>query len=247
MANIEDYNASIDAIKAITDAEVKYPNIPIEVYIQEGENLHHWCQDDKAPLKAAGLDWKVVNAISVRAGATREAQSIWNKERYTRQLAQQEWMDKSPVAYDLCDQLKHDFRFAFRKQSDLLGRVSEISDGTGDADMIQDLNDLSVLGKNNPEPLTLINFDVTKLDNAATMADDMAVILAAANGDKQKDSESKTIRDKAYTYLKEVMDEVRETGKYVFWQNHDRYIGYTSQYWKKKNRKTPREQEPLVN
>ncbi len=112
--------------------------------------------------------------------------------------------------------------------------------------MIQDLNDLAVLGKTNPEPLTLINFDVTKLDTAATMADEMAVILAAANGDKQKDSESKTIRDKAYTYLKVVLDEVRETGKYVFWKNQDRYIGYTSQYWKKKNRKTPTvQEEPL--
>ncbi len=247
MANIEDYNASIDAIKAITDAEVKYPGIPIDVYIQEAENQHHWCQDDKAALEEAGLNWEVVDAISVRAGATREAQSIWNKERYTRQLAQQEWMEKSPEAYDLRDQLLHDFRFAFRKQSDLLGRVSEINDGTGDADMIQDLNDLSVLGKTNPEPLTLINFDVTKLDSAATMADEMAVILAAANGDKQKDSESKTIRDKAYTYLKVVMDEVRETGKYVFWQNQDRYIGYTSQYWRKKNRKTPIVPEPLVD
>ena len=148
--------------------------------------------------------------------------------------------------YGLRDQLLHDFRFAFRKQSDLLGRISEISDGSGDADMIQDLNDLAVLGKTNPEPLTLINFDVTKLDTAATMADEMAVILAAANGDKQKDSESKTIRDKAYTYLKVVLDEVRETGKYVFWKNQDRYIGYTSQYWKKKNRKTPTvQEEPL--
>ncbi len=76
MANIEEYNASIDAIKAIPDAEVKYPGIPIEVYIQEAENLHHWCQDDKAALEAAGLDWEVVDAISVRAGATRETQSI---------------------------------------------------------------------------------------------------------------------------------------------------------------------------
>lgn len=238
MANIDDYNASIDAIKAIADAEVKYPGIPIEVYIQEAENLHHWCQDDKAALEAAGLNWEVADALPVRAGATREAQSIWNKERYTRQQAQQEWMEKSPEAYNLRDQLQHDFRFAFRKHSDLLGRVSEISDGSGDADMIQDLNDLSVLGKTNPEPLTLINFDGSRLDRAATLADEMAVILAAANGDKQRDSEAKTIRDRAYTYLKEVMDEVRQTGKYVFWQNHDRYIGYTSRYWKRKKTKS---------
>ena len=77
------------------------------------------------------------------------------------------------------------------------------------------------------------------------IADQNDVQIGDFNGDKHKDSESITIRNKAYTYLKEVMDEVRETGKYVFWQNHDRYVGYTSQYWKRKNRKTPVGPEPL--
>ncbi len=91
MANIEDYNASIDAIKAITDAEVKNPGIPIEVYIQEGENLCHWCQDDKAPLEAAGLDWGVVNAISVRALALHAKLNLFG----TKNVIPANWLNRS--------------------------------------------------------------------------------------------------------------------------------------------------------
>jgi hypothetical protein len=39
--------------------------------------------------------------------------------------------------------------------------VSAITDGSGHADMIQDLNDIAVLGRENPDPLTAIGFDLT--------------------------------------------------------------------------------------
>jgi hypothetical protein len=46
----------------------------------------------------------------------------------------------------------------------------------------------------------------------------------------------KIIRDKAYTHLKMLVDEVREAGKYVFRNNKNRLKGYSSSYWKKRNR-----------
>ena len=68
--------------------------------------------------------------------------------------------------------------------------------------MIQDLNDLAVLGRENTDPLTAINYDMAKLENAATLADEMAEVLAIANGDKAEQNESKLTRDRAYTHLK---------------------------------------------
>ena len=126
----------------------------------------------------------------------------------------------------------HAFRFAYRKDPLLLSRVSAVADGSGHADMIQDLNDLAVLGKANTEALTAIGFDLAQLDAAATAADEMADLLATANGEKAEQNESKTIRDKACTHLKELVDEVREAGKYLFWRTPYRYRGYVSQYRK---------------
>jgi hypothetical protein len=160
MSNRDDYLAELDVIKAVPDDETKSPNIPIDVYLQEAENMFHWSRNDKDKLTGAGLDWSIVEEIPVWVGAVREAESIWFKERFTLEEAEIAWKKESPLGYDLRNQLIHDFRYAYRKSPGLLNRVSMIADGSGNADMIQDLNDIAVLGKENIEPLEKINFDV---------------------------------------------------------------------------------------
>lgn len=238
MANKNDYATKLDAIKAIPDEDVNSPNQPVDVFLQEAENLHHWSMDDSDALKVVGITMAMIKDLPVRAGACREAQSIWNKDYRSQQEAQKDWREQSPEAYDLRDDLLQTMRFAYRKYPALLSRVAAITDGTGHADMIQDLNDIAVLGKENPELLTAIGFDITQLDLAATRADEMADLLAEANGDKADQNESKIIRDKAYTHLKELVDEIREAGKYVFRKNKNRLKGYSSQY-----RRTHRKQK----
>jgi len=246
MANIDDYNAKLEAIMALPDENVQIPTLPVEVFLQESENLHHWSTDDADQLATVGITLEMIGDLPVRAGACREAQSRWFKDRYTQQEAQKEWGIQSPTAYDLRDELLHVFRYAFRNDPVILGRVSAIAQGTGHADMIQDLNDLSVLGKENTAPLTTVGFGLEKLDTAAVLADTMADLLATANGDKAEQNESKVIRDKAYTYLKELVDEIRDAGKFLFWRNPQRYEGYISHYWKSRKKRKPEKTENVT-
>ena len=236
MANIDDYQAKLDVIQSIPDEEVQIPAIPVDVFLQEAENLYHWSLDDFNALKVVGISMVKINDLPVRAGACREAQSIWNKDYRSQQEAQKEWAKQAPEAYAFRNDLLASFRFAFRKNDSLLSRVSAITEGSGHADLIQDLNDIAVLGRENPDLLTAIGFDLTQLDLAATHADELANLLAEANGDKADPNYSKTIRDKAYTHLKVLVDEIREAGKYVFRNDKNRLNGYSSDYWKKQNR-----------
>jgi hypothetical protein len=153
---------------------------------------------------------------------------------------------QAPEAYDFRNDMLASLRFAYRKDGALLSRVSAIIDGGGHADMIQDLNDIAVLGRENPDPLTAIGFDLTQLDLAAQRADELANLLAEANGDKADPNYSKTIRDKAYTHLKELVDEIREAGKYVFRNDKNRLKGYSSDYWKKQNRSKKEENSEVT-
>ena len=237
MANIDDYNAKLADIQAIPEEEVKEPGIPVEVALQEAENLHHWSLDDAGELKVVGITMAMINELPVRAGACREAQSIWNKDFRSQQEAQKKWAEQAPEAYKFRDDLLASLRFAYRKNDALLSRVSAITEGNGHADMIQDLNDIAVLARENPDPLTAIGFDLAQLDLAATRADELADLLAEANGDKADQNESKIIRDKAYAYMKALVDEIREAGKYVFRNDKNRLKGYSSDYWRKQNRK----------
>jgi hypothetical protein len=120
--------------------------------------------------------------------------------------------------------------FAYRKQSDILGRVQSIAEGTGDADMLQDLSDLAVLGRTYPEPLQKVKFDMTLLNQAETTRTALSSLLAVASGETSRDNTAKLNRDRAYTYLKEAVDEIREHGRYVFWRDTVRVKGYASEY-----------------
>ncbi len=237
MANIDDYNDLLANIQAIPDEEVREPVIPVDVALQEAENLHHWSLDDAAALAVVGITADMINALPMRAGACREAQSIWNKDYRSQQEAQKQWAEQVPEAYAFRDDLLASMRFAYRKDEALLSRVSAITEGNGHADMIQDLNDIAVLGGAYPDPLTAIGFDLDQLDVAATRADELADLLAEANGDKADANQSKLIRDKAYTHLKALVDEIREAGKYVFRKDPNRLKGYASDYWRRQNRK----------
>ncbi len=230
MSNHDDYVAKLATIQAIPTDQLKKMSIPLDVYLQEAENLYHWCQDDKAGLTNAGLDWTLVDDLPIRAGACREAQSLWFKERFTKADAEKAWKELSPAAYDLRDDILHAMRFAYRKDDNLLKRVSEITEGSGHADMIQDLNDVAILGKENSEPLTAISFDLTLLDSAANTANEMGELYARATTDRADSSDDLLIRDQAYAHVKEAVDEIRECGQYVFWKNEARLKGYSSAY-----------------
>ncbi len=244
MSTTSDYNELLPELMAIKPADVLTPNLPIDVFVQESENLYHWCLDDEQALTGAGLDWELVTSLPARSGACREAQSLWIKERNTNQEAERLWKVEAPAAFDMRNQLVHTFRFAFRKDDGLLARVEEIAQGDTNSDMVQDLNDLAVLGKANTNLLTKVNFDLTLLDTAADLSDRMGDLLGATNGERKEVSEAMQIRDKAFTYLKLAVDEIRECGKFVFWRNPDRMKGYVSDFWQKKN--AAKEKEPPV-
>ncbi|TAJ12143.1 hypothetical protein DMA11_13880 [Marinilabiliaceae bacterium JC017] len=230
MANKDDYLAKKAEAEALANEEVKTLYMPIGIFTQEAEDLYHWALKDKVELTAAGLPEAMLEAIPVLCGATREAQSIWAEDLKTRQAAEQEWAEKSPEAFDFKDQLVHGFRYAYRNNPVILTNVATIAEGESSADMIQDLNDLAVLGRKNPEPLLAIGVDDAQLEQAAVLSDQMADLRARANGEKFDANQNKVIRDKMYTLLKRAVDEVRDCGKYVFWRDKDRLKGYVSRY-----------------
>ncbi len=243
MNNSNDLVTVQAALDAIPAGEVKEPSIPVEAFIQEAENLTLWASSDAASLAVAGITNEMIQQLPVRAGALREAQSLWFNDRHTQKQAEKDWQEQSPAALDLRDELLHAFSFAFRKDSQLRGRVSAVREGYGNDDLIQDLNDLAVLGRENTALLSLISFDESLLHQAADLADKLAPVLALANGSRQKGNEAKILRDRAYVYLKELVDEIRLAGKYVFRKDPERLVGYVSHYWKRKRGKKKEDNE----
>ena len=242
MSNVQDYEAKIDVIKSIQDKDAKSPNMPVDVYVQGAEDILSVVNDHKDKFKAISFDMSLINDLSVRCGACREAESRWHALFNTKEDAQRIWLEESPKAYFMRDDLLDVLRYAFRKNKRLLNRARNIAKGKGHSDMIQDLNDIAALGRDNPKYFKAINFDVANFEKTDDMAHRMAKVLANAHKEDGI-SEARIIRDKAYTHLKEAMDEIKEAGKFIFRYNHAIIEKFSSDYFHKMNNGQKKEDE----
>ncbi len=236
MSNLTDYEAILPMAQK-AETVVESPNMPVGIYAQEAEDLFVWSSRDKAELMAAGITENHFTRLNEAAGALRYAQSLWIQDLKARQNAEELWSKQSPEAFDLVTQLLHAFRYAYRNHADILTSVQLIAEGSGAADMIQDLSDLSLLGKNNTAPLLAINFDMALLDKASELSAHMADVLAQANGEKADSKETLQNRNQIYSFLKLFVDDIRSCGKYLFWRDEARLKGYRSEYFRKLNAK----------
>lgn len=227
----EQFDAKKPEIEAVTNPLT--PNIPVDVALQESEDLWVWCMADKTKLTAAGLNWSLVEDLPARTGACRYIQSQWQKDYKSLEEAQKEWKLKSPEAYAMRDELLHHFFYAYYNSPDLYAKTQKIAEGNSHADMVQDLSDLAALGKAYPQPLQAISLDLFVLNQAEALSDEMAALLAKVNGNKLEDNKLRILRDKAYTFMKTAVDEIRRCGQYVFWRDEMRSKGYISQFLKK--------------
>ena len=234
----EDYEKKLEEIKAIEEDQVKTPNnIPVDVYIQEANNLYQWCRNDKETLTALGLNWELVTDLPARVGALMEAESRWNEQRFSGKEAAKKWQKESPIAYDLRDDILQCFRYAFRKDDELLRKIARFPGSKAHADMIQELINLAIIGKDNPLLLKKINFDMTLLDRAYETSHRMRKLLAAANCEREEENDGKNIRDRAYTHLKEAVDRIYECGQFAFRKDDERRRGYRSNYMYKRRKR----------
>jgi hypothetical protein len=222
-------------IEVIDERIIVRPNMPVEVALQEAEDLFVWCQSDKDLLVKAGLDWTLVDDLPARTAVCRYLQSQWQKEFKEQPGIQKEWKLLSKEAYSLRNELLHHFIHAFFQHPNLLIHTKTIAKGTTHADMIQGLSDLAVLGRANPEPLkvTGLNFDL--LLTAEILSEQISSLLAKVNVNKLQKSRLRVLRDRSYTYMKIATDEIRRHGQFMFWKDAGRNKGYISKYHKKQS------------
>lgn len=227
MTNKKHYESVKKEIESIDSKDVRVPNVPIDRYLQDSEDLIRVAAEDAQKLIEVGLDSVYIKTLDQRCGAVRYLQSDWIKSSTEIKYAMQKWKEKSPEAYELRDNLLHYCRFAFRKNEVLMKVVRKIAEGTSNADMVQDLSDLASLGKDNKALLKEIKMDMKLLDRAEVLSGEMADLLSASNYSKDGGSDAKHIRDKAYTHLKEAVDEIREYARFVFHNDKNRLKKYS--------------------
>ncbi|MCW3789430.1 hypothetical protein [Plebeiibacterium sediminum] len=223
----EEFEQWKDQIENLAKENVKLPNNPIDEFTAYAENLAIEALKDKDKLEAAGLNPTYIDDLKSLSGALRYCQAMWTAEFKAMGEARQQWKIESPEAFQLKKEMLHHLSFAYRNMDDVIQKVKRIRKGSGNADMIQDLLELSVLAEKYPEPLTKIGFDTTLVSKSRTVSNEMRELLAQANGGDTA-SVIKLNRDKAFTLLQIRITEICEVGRYIFWEDPDRLSAYKS-------------------
>ena len=242
------YNERLAVIAGISDSNIEEPgNIPMNVYLQEAENLYNWCLDDKDKLTANGLNWALVDDMPARILMLRETQSIWMTSDSRSNAARKMWVEKAPSARELQKDIHRSLRFACRENQTALQQIKRLARGRKNSDMIQNLSDLAAQGRKCSDDLKTINFDLSKLDKASQLANELAGYLAQFTNRKSAWSENRKIRNQAYTHLKESVDTARLFGKFVFRMDDPRFSGYASSYSRSKNSRHKKNSKPSLD
>ena len=237
MSDNQNYLEKLRIISAIPKQAIKKPTIPVSIYIHYAEKLYQWMKDDMPEFAAAGFKISLVEDLPARISACRVAQSICVSEPDKIENACKEWLRLAPEAMDLRELLLNTYYYIFRSNDDLLYQLNLIDEDESDIDLMKDLNHLYILGKTNSEELQLINFDLFILEEAAVRSIQLSEILSDANGDNSKEKKAMDIRDQSYTYLKELIDEIKSCGRYLFWKDEKRLTGYTCDLNRNPNQK----------
>ncbi|MFA8300576.1 MAG: hypothetical protein ACEPOV_10470 [Hyphomicrobiales bacterium] len=232
-----DFNEILPIALAISKEKVKTPNMPVDIAIQEAENQYQVAKEYEQNLTDVGLQTETIELLSKCANALREAQSNWMANYHAQQEAIKNWDNKKPEGFTLQKSLSKTFRYAYRKNEKLLSNVRNIARGSSDSNMIQDISDYAKFGKNNPSYLEDINFDLTKMDDAALLSASFADLYAKAEKQKKLQYKHKEIRDRIFTILKNTLDEIRNCGKFVFDEDTVVRKLFTSNYRRKHNKK----------
>ena len=132
------------------------------------------------------------------------------------------------------------FRYAYRNSPAVLETIREIAAGSSNSDKIQDLDTLREVGIQNKQELEAVNFDVALLDTAGKTAERLGGLLAAVKVKSGQERTATEMRDRAWTFLKSVVDEVRECGKYVFHNDKIKRRRYSSPYLRRIRRRHER-------
>lgn len=233
MSNKENFDALLPKYETIVKNEIKDPNLPVDIAIDEALDLFAIASKDKMQLSTSDLDMSLIDDLPLRAGGLRYGQTLWTQVYTDKSEAEEQWKEIAIEAFELHDELLHFSKYAYRNDSKLMGVVNRIAEGYGNADMVQDLSDLAMLGTNNPEPLEGVHYQMEKLERVYELSDICGVLLGKVNGARaDNDKPAKEMRDRAFTHLKQAVDTIREAGRFVFWKDEERARQYASAYFR---------------
>jgi len=222
-----------EAIESIPDDEIVTPTMPVADVIGEAEELLKNAAADRDVLIKSGLDAALIDSLSDRIAAYAKAEANHNAVAFAKSEARKEWEKLKPEADDIKQTLIHSLRFVFKRNNmnAELKSVAEISKGKGYRDLVMDLMELHTLAEKYTDMLAKVGVDNKVINDANVMFGKLRKLLGDINTQPKDVAAAKKTAQKAYTYLWQAVDEIREVGQFAFWKDEKKADLYRSDFY----------------
>jgi hypothetical protein len=226
---------SLSAIKSdlegLKPEQIRTPNLPIATALQEASDLVRLCRAERVhtAITKVGQSPDFVGVLEQRIDAAREAQSIWVSVR--DQTKSSALVKLEERAGQLRGDLLAAGRWNLREDREAQTTLSTIRGGDTVADLVQDLFDLATLYEKHRAAFeTDQSFDAGARSGEAR---EVATQLSASISEERLGSgpaEIRDMRNRAFTYLDNLVSEVRAAARYAFRSEPDFSRRFASRY-----------------
>jgi hypothetical protein len=196
---------------------VREPDLPVEVSFQEAEALATLVEKPaiREALLEVGLEPDTLAGLRPAIAAARYAESAWKAVHSPRKPESQRDVEAQGRA--LRAKAMSACRFSLRHDRLAQGALDRIDEGEGVADLAQDLLDLAVVIERN-----LGGFAANRRFGAADRIPELRALsasISAGQADFRTDKaqrEAVDVRNRAWTWLDHLVDEIRGAGRHAF-------------------------------
>ncbi len=225
------YESSMQEVTTMSDSAIERNSTPIDKLLFQSDKMHVALIDNKDTFATKNFPMEEIAHFERRIGACRIAQSNYSILAKGDEANKIVWAQKHEEAIVLKSNINKHVRFVCTEFQLPTTAIKKISEGTGIADLIQDLSDLATLGQNIREHLEKINFNLALLDRAAKLASELGKLQELSQHDR---SQTKIIRDKLVTLLNHSVSKVRRWAHLVFEDDSPELPRFYATYSRKK-------------
>lgn len=227
------YEENIDKIMSIESNKTIKSTIPHKIVISESQELKIVLDEDVDALTARGLNPLIQEELSKKIAAYTYAVALCELNTQNNSSIQLNWNSKKEESYALKKKIIHEMEFAFSEKPQALKQLAEVKKGKSHKEMLINLLELEIIGRGYADLLRKTYFDFSLLEKLKTLQKEVTRAYADMKLHGNQINNTVVVRDKAYTWLKETINEIRKYGKFVFSNDPNRLKYYKCEYFQK--------------
>ena len=220
----------LSIFSVIPQSQVRTPHVFVGTFLHTAQQLIPVVHQDIALLVGAGLRPDMLQRYALVVDALETAESFLNKTRFISEESHLQWEFRAPQVYNYLEEFEAVYQLAYRHKPSIKAQVDLLLKSRSTKGGVQELLGLIQLGLANREPLAAIAFDISKLEKATSLSNDLSVLYQHHIKHDAKSEAALDMRNRAFTYLYTLVKDIRLTGEYLFWNQPQRSAQYTIVY-----------------